>query len=102
MGTSALPLSALRDWVGEFNDEALFCNGVERRDGFDEAIIGVAGRCSKPWLVVYDAEKYIEILMRDSEMDYDTAAEYFEFNVVGAWCGEHTPLFLWRQPEEQR
>ena len=27
-------------------------------------------------------------------MSEDEAAEYFEFNVVGAWVGESTPVFV--------
>jgi len=44
--------------------------------------------------VCYDYEKCIKILMRRDKMDYETAAEYMEFNVVGAWVGESTPCFL--------
>jgi len=35
-------------------------------------------------------------LARDSEMTHEEATEYFEFNTLGAWVGENTPLFLWR------
>ena len=82
----------VHDWIGEYNDEALTA------DGFDEAIIGVAERCSQPTLVVYDAEKCVEILQRDSEMTEEEAHEFFQFNTLGAWVGENTPLFLWRKP----
>jgi hypothetical protein len=32
-------------------------------DGFDEAIIGIAERCAQSPLVVYDAERCIDILV---------------------------------------
>ena len=32
-------------------------------DGFDDAIIGIAERCGRPNLVVYDAERCIDILV---------------------------------------
>ena len=32
-------------------------------DGFDEAIIGIAERCARSPLVVYDAERCINILV---------------------------------------
>ena len=84
----------IRDWISEFNPEALMA------DGFDAAIIGLAQRCGQPDLVVYDAAKCIEILMREGDgMTYEEATEYFEFNTLGAWVGEHTPLFMWRWPE---
>ena len=81
----------LREWITKYNEEALFA------DGFDEAILGVAERCSQPFLVVYDAQKCIEILMERDGMSEEDAAEFFSFNVTGAWMGEHTPLFLWRE-----
>ena len=27
-------------------------------------------------------------------MSDEEAMEYFDFNVIGAWVGEHTPVFL--------
>jgi hypothetical protein len=27
-------------------------------------------------------------------MDYDEAQEFFEFNVVGAYVGAHTPIYV--------
>jgi hypothetical protein len=82
---------ALRDWIAGFNEDALTA------DGYDEAIIGMAERCSQPTLIVYDAEKIIEILMEQGPMSYEDALEFFNFNISGAWVGEHTPLFMWRR-----
>jgi hypothetical protein len=31
-------------------------------------------------------------------MDEEEAEEFFSFNTLGAWVGENTPLFLWRNP----
>ena len=58
-------------------------------DGFDEAIIGVEERAG---VVAYDIDKIIEILMR--EMTEDEAVEYFEFNILGAYMGERTPVYI--------
>jgi hypothetical protein len=80
----------LAEFVSEFNEQALLA------DGFEDAVIGVAERCSCPALVVYDAQKCIEILMSQGDMSYEEAEEFFSFNTLGAWAGEHTPLFLWR------
>ena len=82
----------LHDWIIEHNEEALLA------DGFEEAIIGVAERCSQPALVVYDAEKCIKILM-ERGMTWEEADEFFNYNTLGSWMGEHTPLFLWKAPE---
>lgn len=62
-------------------------------DGFDAALIGTGERCGQPTLAVYDREKCIEILQGQG-MSYDEAQEYFDFNVVGAWVGEQTPIFV--------
>lgn len=80
----------LVDWVAEHNGEALLA------DGFDAALIGVADRCGQPSLVVYDAQKCIEILIERDGMTPEDAREFFEFNTLGAWAGQNTPLFLWR------
>ena len=60
-------------------------------DGFDEAIIGVAQQFDT-MSVAYNRDKCIEILMRD--MQHLEAIEYFEYNVIGAYVGKHTPTFI--------
>jgi hypothetical protein len=60
---------------------------------FDEAILGVASRINTV-AVCYSESKIIEILMREDGMDYDEAFEYYQFNIIGAWMGEHTPVYL--------
>ena len=60
-------------------------------DGFDEAILGVVERIDL-LVVCYDKNKIIRILTRDmSEMQ---ALEYYEFNILGAYMGESTPVYL--------
>ena len=62
-------------------------------DGFDEAIVGVVERIGIQ-AICYDKDKVIEILMKQDDMLYEEAVEYFEFNIAGAYVGEHTPFFL--------
>ena len=69
-----------------------------KADGFDEAIIGVVERLGTQ-AICYDTEKVIEILMRD--MPEEEAWEYFQYNIAGAWVGEHTPFFLTRNSFEK-
>jgi len=64
-----------------------------KADGFDEAIVGVVQRMGLE-TICYDQDKVIEILMRD--MSEEEAWDYYQFNIVGAWVGEHTPVFLER------
>jgi hypothetical protein len=63
-------------------------------DGFEEALIGFGQRCGQPLLAVYDYTKMVEVLMFRDGMSYDDACEYIDYNVVGAWVGEQTPLIL--------
>ena len=65
-----------------------------KADGFDKAILGGGRRCSKPDLLVYDYDKCCEILVKRDKMTYEEAEEFMEFNVVGAWVGETTPVFV--------
>ena len=65
-----------------------------KADGLDEAIIGVVERMGTQ-AICYDTNKVIEILMRD--MTEDEAWEYFQYNIAGAWVGDHTPFFLTRE-----
>jgi hypothetical protein len=60
-------------------------------DGFDEAIIGVVERIGL-LAVCYDRSKVLQILMRD--MNEEDAWDYYDYNIVGAYVGESTPVFL--------
>ena len=76
---------------GEGEGEYLFLSEPE----FDEAIIGVAKRFGQADVIAYDSNKVYEILakMLDTE-DWTVVFEYFEFNIIGAYVGERTPVFV--------
>ena len=63
-------------------------------DGFDEALIGFSQRMNEPMLAVYSYEKMVRVLMDNDDLSYDDAVEYVDFNVVGAWVGEQTPVIV--------
>ena len=63
-------------------------------DGFEDAYIGVARRCGQPDLAVYSVRKCISLLVRRDGMSQEDAAEYLEFNSIGCWAGELTPIWL--------
>lgn len=67
---------------------------VMTMDGYDDAIIGVVERIGLE-VVCYDLDKVIEILMKQG-MDEEDAWEWYQFNMVGSWVGEKTPVFLQR------
>lgn len=62
-------------------------------DGFDDCIIGVGESCGQPPRVIYDSKKVIQRLVEDG-LDYEEAVEWFNFNQLGAYMGERTPIFL--------
>ena len=69
----------------EFGEMVLF-------DGFEDAFVGIAQRFNDWPIAVYDKSKVIATLMED--MTHEDAIEYFEFNVIGAWVGDNTPVFI--------
>jgi hypothetical protein len=75
-------------------EEALFLEPST----FDEAILGVAHRCGMDPVVAYDRTRVIDILARD--MPREDAEEFFEFNTIGAWMGDATPVFVDTRPAE--
>lgn len=79
----------VREWIEEnYPDE-----GILLADGFDRAFLGVGRIFSGPSVAVYDKSMVITIL-RESGMKVDEAYEYFDYNVAGAYVGEHTPMFV--------
>ena len=72
----------------DWDAELLFLSEEE----FDEAIIGVSERIGDEPVVAYDTTKIVEILSRS--MTVDEAYEYFEFNILGSYVGEKTPVFI--------
>ena len=66
-------------------------------DGHDNAIIGPAfiwRDQSHASVLVYDAEKIRNNLMADG-MTAEEAREFIEYNIEGAYVGEHTPVLVW-------
>jgi hypothetical protein len=87
-------VTTAREWIDKHLDD----DEVLLADGYDDAIIGIGHRCGQPIIAVYDAERAVEILMERDGMDFDEAAEFFQFNTIGSWVGDGTPLFMYRIP----
>lgn len=66
---------------------------------FDEAILGLTSTSpgwSSPPRVCYSSQKIIDVLMRETEMDYEEALEYFNFNIQGFGMSDPPPpLLVW-------
>jgi len=80
----------LLEQLADENPEALLA------DGFENAILGICERFGQPPLMAYDYGKCIQILMQN--MTEEEAVEYFEYNTLGAWVGENTPVFVRTMP----
>lgn len=81
----------INEWVLE--------NGYENvliAAGMDDAFIGVTHN----GIAVYDIEKCIEGLMKRNEWSDEEACEWMDYNVVGAYVGPKTPLYIYRFPEK--
>lgn len=88
---------AVRDYLAEINPEALLADGLEN------ALIAVCDRFGQPTLAAYDYDKCIEIFANDIADDdtleedddpHTMAVEHFDYNVIGGWLGDHTPVFI--------
>lgn len=60
-------------------------------DGFDDALVGCTYGSNV--VAVYDINKMVEVLICEG-MDYDDAVEFLDYNVVSAYMGEKTPLYI--------
>jgi|TARA_R110002020_G_scaffold61315_1_gene165126 hypothetical protein len=72
--------------LDEWKDITLF-------DNIEDAFVGVAERFGMGPVATYDYNKCIEIYMQDG-MTLEEAVEYFNFNVIGLWAGDKTPVFV--------
>jgi|TARA_B110000908_G_C10254703_1_gene454569 hypothetical protein len=58
-------------------------------DGLDEAVIGI---CPLSFRLIYSLKKCIDIKMAEGA-DYEDACEDLQFNTIGAFVGEKTPVW---------
>ena len=65
---------------------------MEPRDQYDSCLIGVGYRFHDGPLAVYDIDRVLSVL--GEEMSEGDAQEWFEYNTLGAWVGEGTPIFV--------
>jgi hypothetical protein len=71
-------------------------------EGFNDAIIGVTEEFGRGSRILYSKDKILEILTSDNQMDILEAIEYYEFNILGSYLGEGTPIFLDKTINELR
>jgi hypothetical protein len=76
-------------YMDEFVDEYI---RLEPREDYDPCIVGV-GRRFNDTVLVYSIKATLAMHVRQG-MTYEDAEEHFEFNTIGGWYGEQTPMFL--------
>ena len=74
------------DFLAEINPEIIVC------DGLDEALVGYIELFDKV-VALYDKDRCVNIFMNRDGMSEEDAVEFFYYNVVGAYVGDHTPAF---------
>jgi hypothetical protein len=62
-------------------------------DGLDGALIGIGRRFNEQPVACYSIPHILDQYQRDG-MSYEEAVEFFEYNVIGGWHGEYTPMFV--------
>lgn len=70
------------------NQQIMLC------DGLDRAFIGLTREWSGHVRAVYDYDRAVKVFMERDGMTNDEAIEFMDFNVVGAFVGEATPLWV--------
>lgn len=64
--------------------------------GYDDCIMGVALQFGKPTCIAYDKDKVIQRLIQKEGMSHEDAYDWFEYNMLGSYVGEGTPVFIMR------
>ena len=62
-------------------------------DGFEDALVGYGSRCSHG-VAIYSKSKCLDIMMKRDGISRREALHDFEYNVLGSYLGENTPIFL--------
>jgi hypothetical protein len=76
------------DWLLQALEE----NECLLADGFDSALIGITSGINP--VAVYDINQMLTILVKKEKMNVEDALEHLDFNVIGAYVGEKTPIYM--------
>ena len=89
----------IADWLDEKFIEQ---DGILFADGFDSAFLGIAQTAGKPPVASYDIDECIRVLRARDGMNREEAEEFFAYNVLSAYVGERTPVFVQRMKPNVR
>lgn len=77
----------LKSSIAEANELAMLV------DGHDNALAG----WSTDGKAIYRVYDIVATLMERDGMTYEEAIEYFDFNILGAYVGEYTPIYMYEE-----
>ncbi len=63
-------------------------------DGYEDAFVGVSETFGSIPKACYDTDKCLNILINRDGMEPEEAAEFFNYNTLGAYVGVYTPVFV--------
>ena len=78
-----------REYLQEVHPEVIMLEPAE----LDVAILGLVERCGEEPVLLYSVKKLVGAFEAQG-MTNEEAAEWVDFNILGAYMGETTPRFL--------
>ena len=81
--------SRVKEMMIDGEPPVLIGDSQEEIKRFESAIIGQSDADLR---IVYSVEKIIDILSED--MTREEAQEFYEYNILGAYMGEMTPIYV--------
>ena len=83
----------LAELIGVLEEENPEASLMEPRGEFDGCLVGLGYRYNDGPLAMYSIDKVLRVYVARG-MDEEEAQEWFDFNVIGGWVGEGTPIFV--------
>ena len=86
-GTRSSSTNRILEWIDETFEVIVYPTG------FEDCIVGVGERYGGPPVAILDVEKMLTEMERQG-MTREEAVEYFEYNILGAYVGAESPVYL--------
>ena len=83
-------MSSVRDYINETIEETILF------DNLDDCIVGITTNDQ----VIYDYELLIKHFIVDG-MTEEEAVEWIDYNIIGLYAGEKTPVIMYSLKEKQ-
>jgi hypothetical protein len=72
-----------------------YTDGAVLLDGLESAIVGIVEDFGSPGRkILYSKQIILHILQERDLMTYGEAEEFYDYNILGLYAGELTPVFL--------